>query len=94
MKFRVTIRYWRPERESGLAVADIPSEHIATFGGLKQMRVRGTIKGAEYVSNIMPAGSGRLALSVSQKMMRAAGVGVGDEAEFEIEHIPPAADVS
>jgi hypothetical protein len=30
-----------------------------------------------------------LALSVSQKMMAAAGVGVGDEAEFEIEAFPP-----
>jgi hypothetical protein len=38
----------------------------------------------------MPAGSGRLALSVSQKMMRAAGVGVGDEATFEIERVPSA----
>ena len=90
MKFHATIRYWRPERESGLAVAEIPSDHIAPLGGLKQMRVRGTINGAEYVSNVMPAGSGRLALSVSKKMMKEAGVGVGDEADFEIERVPPA----
>jgi hypothetical protein len=89
MKFRATIRYWRPERAGGLAVADVPSEHVAPLRGLKQMKVRGTINGAEYVSNVMPAGSGRLALSVSRKMMGAAGVGVGDEAEFEIERIPP-----
>jgi hypothetical protein len=56
------------------------------------MRVRGTINGAEYTSNVMPAGSGRLALSVSKAMMKAAGVGVGDEAEFEIERVPPAPD--
>lgn len=92
MKFKATIRYWRPEREGGLAVADIPSEHIAALGGLKQARVRGTINGADYVSNVMPAGSGRLALSVSQKMMKAAAVGVGDEAEFEIERVPTASD--
>ncbi len=90
MKFRATIRYWRPEREGGLAVADIPNEHIAALGGLKQMRVQGTINGAAYVSNVMPAGSGRLALSVSKKMMGAAGLGVGDAAEFEIEAVPPA----
>jgi hypothetical protein len=90
MKFRATIRYGRPESQSGLAVADIPSEHIAALGGLKQIRVRGRINGAEYLSNVMPAGSGRLALSVSQKMMAAAGVGVGGEAEFEIEAVPPA----
>jgi Domain of unknown function (DUF1905) len=52
---------------------------------LKQARVRGTINGVEYASNVMPAGSGRLALSVSKKMMGAAGVSVGDETEFEIE---------
>jgi hypothetical protein len=90
MKFRATIRYWRPEQASGLAVADIPSEHIAALGGLKQQRVRGTINGAEYVSNVMPAGSGRLALSVSKTMLRAGGIGVGDAAEFEIERVAAA----
>lgn len=90
MKFRAKIRYWRPESQSGLAVADIPSEHIPALGGLKQMRVRGRINGAEYLSSVMPAGSGRLALSVSQKMMGAAAVGVGDLVEFEIERVPPA----
>jgi hypothetical protein len=54
------------------------------FGGLKQQRVRGTIGGAAFSSNVMPAGGGRLALSVSKAMMTAAGVGVGDEAEVEI----------
>jgi Domain of unknown function (DUF1905) len=88
MKFTATIRYWRPEQESGLAVAEVPSEHIPALGGLKQARVQGTINGAEYVSNVMPAGSGRLALSVSQKMMKAAGVRVGDDAEFEIARVP------
>jgi hypothetical protein len=89
MKFKATIRYWRPERESGLAVADIPNEQVEPLGGLKQARVRGTINAVEYASNVMPAGSGRLALSVSKKMMGAAGVRVGDEAEFEIERVPP-----
>jgi len=91
-KFRATIRYWRPEQASGLAVADIPSEHIAALGGLKQQRVRGAINGAEYVSNVMPAGSGRLTLSVSQKMMRAGGVTVGDTADFEIERLSASTD--
>src|SRR5215831_7850100 len=89
-RFRATIRYWRPEQPSGLAVADVPSEHIASLGGLKQQRVRGTINGAEYTSNVMPAGGGRLALSVSKAMLRTAGVGVGDAADFEI-HLAAAA---
>jgi Domain of unknown function (DUF1905) len=86
--FRSTIRYFRPEKAGGLAVADIPADRIAALGGLKQMRVRGTINGAPFASNVMPAGSGRLALSVSKAMMKAGGANVGDEAEFEIERVP------
>jgi len=94
MKFQATIRYWRPERKGGLAIAEIPSEHIAPLGGLKQMRVRGKINGADYLSNVWPAGSGRLALSVSKQMMGAAGIGVGDVAEIEVERVAPGANSS
>ena len=86
-RFRATIRYWRPEQPGGLAVADVPSEHIASLGGLKQQRVRGTINGSQYTSNVMPAGGGRLALSVSKAMLRTSGVSVGDAADFEIERV-------
>ena len=84
IRFAGKIRYWNEERSSGLAVADIPSSHIQTIGGLKQQRVRGTLGDAEFASNVMPAGGGRLALSVSKAMMTAAKVGIGDEAEIEI----------
>jgi hypothetical protein len=84
IEFSSQIRYWSPERASGLAVADVPPEHVAALGGLKQQRVRGTIGRADFASNVMPAGGGRLALSVSRAMMAAAGVAVGDAAEFRI----------
>ena len=84
IRFTGTIRYWNPEKGSGLAVADIPAEHISAIGGLKQQKVRGTLGGAEFASNVMPAGGGRLALSVSKAMMSGAKVGVGDEAEIAI----------
>jgi hypothetical protein len=84
IRFSGQIRYWNPERASGLAVVDVPEEHVAALGGLKQQRVRGAIGGAEFTSNVMPAGGGRLALSVSKAMQKAAGVAVGDEAEFEL----------
>jgi len=83
LKFKATIQYWKGK--SGLAVADVPNKHIPALGGLKQRRVRGTINGVEYMSNVWPAGSGRLALSVSQKMMKSSGIVVGDTANFEIE---------
>ena len=84
VRFSGSIRYWNPERGSGLAVADVPSEDVDALGGLKQQRVRGRIGGVEFTSNVMPAGGGRLALSVSKAMMAAAGVAVGEAVEFEI----------
>jgi len=84
IRFRSRIRFWNPEKQSGLAVADIPGENVATIGGLKQQRVHGRIGPAAFTSNVMPAGGGRLALSVSKAMQQAAKVGIGDEIEVEI----------
>jgi hypothetical protein len=84
IRFTGRIRYWNPEKASGLAVADIPAPYVPVLGGLKQQKVRGTLGGAEFASNLMPAGGGRLALSVSKAMMTAAKLGIGDEAEFVI----------
>jgi len=84
VRFAGMIRYWKPELSSGLAVVDIPAALVPAIGGLKQQRAHGTIGSGGFVSNVMPAGGGRLALSVSKAMMTTAGVGVGDEAEFVI----------
>jgi Domain of unknown function (DUF1905) len=87
--FRGVVRYFRPEQASGLAVIDIPAEIADSLGGLRQMKVRGLLNDAEFASSVMPAGGGVLALSVSKKLLAAAGIGVGDEATVEIERIPP-----
>jgi Domain of unknown function (DUF1905) len=84
IRFIGHIRYWNPEKASGLAVSDVPAEHVAALGGLKQQRVRGIIGSADFASNVLPAGGGRLALSISKAMMSAAGVGVGDRTKIEI----------
>ena len=84
MRFTTTIRYWNPEKASGLAVADVPERHIPAIGGLKQQKVRGTIAGAAFASSVMPAGGGRLALSVSKAMMKDARVSIGDYVDVEI----------
>jgi len=84
IRFAGTIRYWDPTRASGLAVLDIPAEHIPALGGLKQQRARGALAGKDFASNLMPAGGGRLALSVSKAMMAASHLAVGDSAEVEI----------
>ena len=85
--FRATIRYWRPELESGLAVVDIAPDVVTALGGLKQIKVRGSINGIEFVSNTMPAGGGRLALSLNWKLLAEAGLMVHDEATFELERL-------
>jgi Domain of unknown function (DUF1905) len=84
IRFAGEIRYFKPEKAGGLAVVDVPDEHVAALGGLKQQRVRGAIAGSDFASNVMPAGGGRLALSVSKAMMKAAGAAVGDSVDFEI----------
>ena len=84
VRFTATIRYWDPSKASGLAVVDIPPDHITTLGGLKQERVRGSVSGAAFSSSVMPAGNGRLALSVSKAMMSASDLAVGDDADVVI----------
>lgn len=84
IRFSAVIRYWNPEKASGLAVADVPPELVAAFGGLKQRHVEGTIEGHAFGSNVMPAGGGRLAISVSRAMQTAAGKSIGEVAAFEV----------
>jgi hypothetical protein len=69
IRFAGTVRYWDPAKGRRLAVIAIPSGFVPVLGGLKQRRVRGSLVGAEFASNVMPAGGGRLALSVSKAMM-------------------------
>src|SRR4051795_13569772 len=47
-------------------------------------RDRGSLAGAEFASNVMPAGGGRLALSVSKGTMAASHLAVGDQADLKI----------
>jgi hypothetical protein len=87
IRFEGEIRYWNPEKASGLAVVDVPGEHVPALGGLKQQRVHGMLGGAGFTSNVMPAGGGRLALSVSKAMMSSAGAGMGDTVDVVIERV-------
>ncbi len=87
LSFRATVRYFRPERGSGLAVVDVPPDVITRLGGLKQVRVQAAINGIVFTSNTMPAGGGRLALSLSRATLDAARITVGEEAEFEVERL-------
>jgi hypothetical protein len=83
--FSAVIRRWKPGATSGLAVVDLPTDRAEALGGLKQLRVRGTLNGHEFASNTMPAGGRVLAMSVSKLMMKTAGVEVGDTVEVQVE---------
>jgi uncharacterized protein DUF1905 len=87
MRFSGEVRFFRPEAKSGLAVIDIPKGVATHLGGLKQMRVRGTINGVAFASNTMPAGGGVLALSLSKKLLDTAGLQVGHKADVDVEKI-------
>jgi len=83
--FRGKVRYFHPDKASGLAVVDVPKHVAAELGGLKQVRVKGRINGVDFASNVMPAGGGVLALSVSKQMLASADLKVGDSAEIRVE---------
>ena len=87
IRFTGTIRYWSPNKSAGLAVIEVPADHVPALGGLKQQRARGTLALAEFASSLMPSGNGRLALSVSKAMMAASRLAVGDQADVVISRV-------
>ena len=87
VSFRGTVRFWDPAKQAGLAVVDVPQQQIGELGGLRQQRVHGELNGTPFTASVMPAGGGRLAMSVSKAMLKASGLGVGDAAEVRIVRI-------
>jgi hypothetical protein len=83
--FAGSVRYWDPEKGKGLAVIDVPSDVATALGGLKQMRVRGSVNGVEFRSSTMPAGGGRLAMSITKATLAAAKLDIGETTEVQIE---------
>jgi hypothetical protein len=67
----------------GGAVAEIPADVTEALGGLKQMRVFGTVNGIKYQSSTMPY-RGSFYLGVHKATREAAGVEIGDPIEVEI----------
>ena len=56
VSFAAAVRFWDEENQGGLAVLDVPAEHVDALGGLRQQRVHGTLNGAEFTTNVTPAG--------------------------------------
>ena len=68
----------------GGALVEVPLELIAALGGVKQMRVVGTLNGLPFQSSTMPMGGGRLCIGVHKATREAAGAGIGDPVTLEV----------
>lgn len=69
---------------AGGAIVLVPPEVAAALGGLKQMRVFGTINGVAYRSSTMPYGGRGLFMGVHKATREAAGTTFGDVVEVEV----------
>jgi hypothetical protein len=67
----------------GGAVAKIPPDVTKALGGLKQMRVVGTVNGVPYKSSTMPY-RGAFYVGVHKATREAAELAIGDELTVEI----------
>jgi Domain of unknown function (DUF1905) len=82
--FRGRVRRWDESKPGGLAVVDIPAEHVAELGGRKQYRVEGTLNGAAFGGSTMLVAGGGFAVGVSKASLGAAKADVGDAVELAI----------
>ena len=64
---------------------DVPPEISEALGGETHIRVKGTVGGEPYRSNLAPRGGGKHRLFVHSGIWRKLGVDVGDVVDVEIE---------
>ena len=69
---------------SGSAV-EVPRTVSEALGKRGQVRVRGTLNGVEFKSNLMPMGDGSHCLGVHKATQVAAGIDFGDEVSVQME---------
>jgi hypothetical protein len=68
----------------GGALVEVPRHLIAALGGMKQMRVVGTLNGLPFRSSTMPMGGGRLCIGIHKATREAAGTDIGSEITLEV----------
>jgi len=86
--FHGRIRRWREDKPGGLAVIDIPLDHVAELGGRRQMRVAGLLNGVPFTGSTMLVAGGGFCVGVRGAALKASGVAVGDEADVQLERSP------
>ena len=70
---------------AGGAFVLVPREIATALGGLKQMRVIGTLNGVPYQSSTMPYGGRGLFIGVHKATREAAGIEMGDLLEVVVQ---------
>lgn len=79
-RFRSTVEQ---ARGAGATVALVPAEVIPGLGGLKQKRAFGSVNGVDFMTATFPY-KGTLYIGVPKAARVAAGLVVGDQADFEV----------
>jgi hypothetical protein len=87
VEFTGTIEQARPggRGSGGGALVRLPDDVAASFGTRGQVRVKGSVNGVAYRSNLMPLGGGAYCLGVHKATREAAGVTFGDAVTVTIE---------
>ena len=84
VSFRGLVRRWDETKPGGLAVIDIPAEHVPELGGRRQYHVEGTMNGAPFRGSTMLVAGGGFAVGASKASLKSADADVGDEVELVI----------
>ena len=85
VQFSGRVRFWKEDPPGGLAVIDIPAEHVTALGGRKQRRVTGTLNGAAFTGSTMLVGGGGFCVGVGKAALSGAKANVGDTVEVELQ---------
>jgi hypothetical protein len=87
VEFRGRVRRWREDKPGGLAVVDVPEDLVGELGGRRQMRVSGTLNGADFTGSTMLVAGGGLCVGVSKAAMKTAGASVGDDVSLSLSRV-------
>lgn len=85
MEFTGVIEPARPGGSGGGAVVRLPDDVAASFGTRRAVRVKGTLDGVAYRSNLMPMGGGAFCLGVHKATREAVRRTFGDTVTVTIE---------
>ena len=85
MRVKFKGRLTATPRGGGGTLVPVPREVAAKLGLKGMPRIQAVIAGTPYRGSLMPMGDGTYCLGVLKSIQEAAGVGLGDEIDVELE---------